>query len=88
LIAFTAALKSFDAAFQLSDVLSRALFFTIPSFFYFAFACLIMVACYLLTNLFASELNSFLLDMNTSLQAFACFSKAFRLNFRPQPSVH
>lgn len=38
--------------------------------------------------LFASELNSFLLDINTNLQALACFSSAFRLNLRPQPSGH
>lgn len=38
--------------------------------------------------LLASELNSFLFDMKTSLQAFACFSSAFRLNFLPHPSGH
>jgi|JI9StandDraft_2_1071091.scaffolds.fasta_scaffold92491_1 hypothetical protein len=37
---------------------------------------------------FASELNSFLLDINTNLHAFACFSKAFLLNLRPHPSGH
>jgi len=26
--------------------------------------------------------------MKTNLQAFACFSKAFRLNFLPHPSGH
>lgn len=43
------------------------------------------VTCSLEVILFASELNSFLFDMNTNLQAFACFSKAFLLNFLPQP---
>ena len=37
-------------------------------------------------TLLASELNSFLFDINTNLQALACFSKAFLLNFLPQPS--
>lgn len=44
------------------------------------------ITCSLDVILLASELNYFLLDMNTILHAFACFSKAFRLNFRPQPS--
>lgn len=43
------------------------------------------VTCSLEVILFASELNSFLFDMNTNLQAFACFSSAFLLNFLPQP---
>jgi len=38
--------------------------------------------------LFASELNYFLFDMNTNLQALACFSNAFLLNFLPHPSGH
>lgn len=41
-----------------------------------------------LVTLLASELNSFLFDINTSLQAFACFSSAFLLNDRPHPSGH
>ena len=44
--------------------------------------------CYLDVSLFAYELNSFLFDMKTNLHAFACFSRAFLLNFRPQPSGH
>ena len=46
------------------------------------------ITCYLEVNLLASELNSFLFDINTNLQAFACFSKGFRLKVRPQPSGH
>ena len=37
-------------------------------------------------TLLASELNYFRFDMKTNLQAFACFSRAFRLNFLPHPS--
>lgn len=44
--------------------------------------------CYLEVMRFAYELNSFRFDMKTSLHAFACFSKALRLNLRPQPSGH
>ncbi len=88
LIALTAALKSYEAAFQFSPVFSKPFPFPLPSFFSLAFTCLTKVACSLLTSLFASELNYFLLDIKTNLQAFACFSKAFRLNLRPQPSVH
>ena len=33
----------------------------------------------------AYELNYFLFDIKTNLQAFACFYKAFLLNFLPQP---
>ena len=36
-------------------------------------------------TLLAYELNSFLLDINTNLQALTCFSRAFLLNFLPQP---
>jgi len=49
---------------------------------------LMKVTCSFETNLLASELNSFLFDMKTNLQALACFSSAFLLNFRPQPSGH
>jgi hypothetical protein len=47
-----------------------------------------LFTCYLEVIRFAYELNSLRLDMNTSLHAFACFSKALRLNLRPQPSGH
>lgn len=84
-MAFMAARKSSDAAFQLSLVFSNPLVLVFPYFFYFAFTCLTMLACSLFTSLFASELNYFLFDIKTSLQALACFYKALRLNFRPQP---
>ncbi len=45
----------------------------------------IAFTCYLEVILLAYELNSLRLDIKTSLQAFACFSKAFLLNLRPQP---
>jgi len=83
-----AALKSSEAAFQLSVVFSKPLVFPFPYFFYFALTCLIKFACYFVTSLLASELNYFLLDINTNLQALACFYKAFLLNLRPHPSGH
>ena len=46
------------------------------------------ITCSFEVNLLASELNYFLFDMKTNLQALACFSNAFRLNFLPQPSGH
>lgn len=89
LIALIAARKSYEAAFQLSPVFSKPLLFpALPSFFSLALTCLIRLACYLFTSLFASELNSFRFDIKTSLQALACFYRAFLLNFRPQPSGH
>ena len=45
----------------------------------------IMLTCSFETNRLAYELNSFLFDMKTSLHALACFSRAFLLNFLPQP---
>ena len=44
--------------------------------------------CSFETTLLASELNSLRFDMKTNLQAFACFYRAFLLNFRPHPSGH
>lgn len=87
-MALIAARKSYEAVFQLSPVLSKPFPLALPYFFYFALTCLMMFACSLFTSLLASELNSFLLDMNTNLQALACFSKAFLLNFLPHPSGH
>lgn len=46
------------------------------------------LTCYFDVSLLASELNYFLLDIKTILQALACFYKAFLLNLRPQPSGH
>jgi len=82
--------NSSDAAFQLSPVFPKpALPRVFPiSFFSFILVCLAIKACYLEVIRFASELNSFLLDINTNLQALACFSKAFLLNDLPHPSGH
>lgn len=86
LIPLIAALKFSDVALQLSLVLSKP--FVFPNCFYFFLFSLINAACYFEVNLFASELNYFLLDMKTILQAFACFYNAFLLNFLPHPSGH
>lgn len=56
--------------------------------FYYVGLNYTQITCYFEAILFASELNYFLLDMKTILQALACFSRAFRLNLRPQPSGH
>jgi hypothetical protein len=90
LFAFITARNYSEAAFQLSPVLPKpALPFVPPiSFFSFILVCLAMRACYFEVILLASELNSFLFDMKTNLQALACFSSAFLLNFLPQPSGH
>lgn len=87
-MALIAALKSSDAAFQLSLVFSKPFPLPLPYFFSLAFTCLARTACSFVTNLFASELNSFLFDIKTNLQALACFSRAFLLNFLPHPSGH
>jgi len=86
LIALIAALKSSEADFQFYPVFSKP--FDFPYLFSLALTCFAIFACYLFTNRFASELNYFLLDINTNLQALACFSKAFLWNFLPQPYVH
>ena len=96
-IALMADLKSSEAAFQFYPVLvlSKPLPLVIPIFFFSSTLVCFTICAYnhhkctcSFPTLLASELNSFLLDMNTNLQAFACFSKAFLLNFLPQPSGH
>ena len=80
--AFMTDLKSYEAAFQLSLVLSNPFPFVIPiwAFFYWSLFCLTKVAlnkikitCSWEVNLLASELNSFLFDMKTNLHALECF---------------
>ncbi len=74
----------------------KAFSFCHSHFLFFFYLCLLYKSClyYLYFTcsfeviLFASELNYFLLDIKTNLQAFACFYKAFLLNFLPQPSGH
>lgn len=96
-MALMADLKSSEAAFQFYPVLvlSKPLPLVMPIFFFSSTLVCFTICAYVyhkttcsLPTLLASELNSFLFDMNTNLQAFACFSKAFLLNFRPQPSGH
>jgi len=75
-MAFIADRKSYEAAFQFYPVLVLSNPFprVIPIFFFYSiFVCFTIWACYLETKRFASELNYFLFDINTSLQAFACF---------------
>lgn len=90
-------LKSSEAAFQLSLVLSNPFPLVIPIWAFFScnLFCFTKAAwikwkitCSCEVNLLASELNSFLFDMKTNLQALACFSKALRLNFLPHPYGH
>lgn len=67
---------------QLLFLLLQLVLLDYLSLYYLSYTCSLEV------SLFASELNYFLLDINTNLHAFACFSRAFRLNFRPHPSGH
>ena len=68
---------------------SHSHFLLLFSFSLFDYLCLSISinTCYFPT-LLAYELNSFLFDIKTNLQALACFSKAFLLNFLPHPSGH
>ncbi len=75
-MALIADLKSYEAAFQFYPVLVLSKPFPRVFsifFFYSIFVCLTIWACYLETKRLASELNYFLFDINTNLQAFACF---------------